>query len=308
VEQREIDMRENVVPMLEDYGVDLVMCGHSHNYERSFFLDGHYDFANTFTDAMMVDSGDGAPAGNGAYRKESLGPVPHEGTVYVVAGSSSEVRPSTLDHPAHHIGLLEHGSLVLDVNGSTLTARFLNKDGNFTDTFSIEKGPSCPAAPRSGCELSTAGKLVVKDFANDALDKLVWKWKNGPLDPVDLGAPDQQTDLAVCIYDGNGALIGGRVPRGADVSGVAMWKALPVGAKYVDTAGTSAGITKVKVMPGAGNGQILVKGKGSNLGTPALPAILPLTAQMVNVDNGSCWETPFATTRVNDATKVVAAQ
>ena len=29
---------------------------------------------------------------------------------------------------------------------------------------------------------------------------------------------------------------------------------------------------------------------------------------LVNLDNGSCWETPFAAARVNDSTKVVAAQ
>jgi len=308
VEQREIDLRENVVPLLEDYGVDLVLCGHSHNYERSFLLDGHYGLSGTFTDDMTVDSGDGAPAGDGAYRKDALGPVPHEGAVYVVAGSSSEVRPATLNHPAHHIGLLEHGSLVVDVNGATLTAQFLNGSGSVTDTFTIEKGPSCPPAPRSGCAASTAGKLVLKDFAGDASDKLVWKWKNGTLDAGDLGAPDQQTDLAACVYDANGNLVGGRVPRGADVSGVASWRPLAVGLKYIDTAGASSGITKVKVVPGTGSGQILVKGKGAGLGMPPLPATLPLTAQLVNLDNGSCWETPFAAAKLNVAGKVVSKQ
>jgi len=308
VEQREIDLRENVVPLLEDYGVDLVLCGHSHSYERSFLLDGHYDLSNTFSDDMTIDSGDGAPAGDGAYRKEALGPVPHEGAVYVVAGSSSEVRIATLNHPAHHIGLLELGSLVLDVNGATLQARFLNSAGAITDTFTIEKGASCPATPRGGCAASTAGKLVLKDFANDAYDKLVWKWKNGTLDAGDLGAPDQQTDLAICIYDANGNLLSGTVPRGADVSGVAAWRALAVGAKYTDSAGVSSGITKVKVVPGTGSGQILAKGKGTSLGMPALPATLPLTAQLVNLDNSVCWETPFTAAKVNVPGKVVAAQ
>jgi len=308
VEVREIDLRENVVPLLEDYGVDLVMCGHSHSYERSFLLDGHYDFSNTFSDDMTVDSGDGAPAGDGAYRKEALGPVPHEGAVYVVAGSSSEVRPATLDHPAHHIGLLEHGSLVLDVNGATLTARFLNSAGAVTDNFTIEKGASCPTAPRSGCAASAAGKLVLKDFADDDFDKLVWKWKNGTLDTGDLGAPDQQTDLAACVYDAGGNLVGGTVPRGADVSGVASWHPLAVGVKYTDTAGASSGITKVKIVPGTGSGQILVKGKGAGLGMPTLPATLPFTAQLVNLDNGVCWETPFAAAKLNVAGKVVAQQ
>ncbi|HWP66818.1 MAG TPA: metallophosphoesterase family protein [Candidatus Limnocylindria bacterium] len=308
VEQREIDLRENVVPVLEDYGVDLVLCGHSHSYERSYLLDGHYDFASTFNDDMTVDSGDGAPGGDGAYRKERLGLDPHQGAVYVVAGSSSEVRPSTLNHPAHRVGHLLLGSLVLDVVGSTLTARFLTNTGAIADTFTIEKGPSCPPAPRSGCAASAAGKLVMKDFANDALDKLVWKWKRGPLDSGDLGAPDQQTDLAVCVYDATGHLVGGRVPRGADVSGVAAWRALASGVKYVDTAGAASGITKVKIVPGAGSGQILVKGKGTGLGMPPLPGTLPFTAQLVNLDNGVCWETPFAAAKRNLSGKVVALQ
>jgi hypothetical protein len=118
VEQREIDMRENVLPLLEDYGVDLVLCGHSHSYERSPLLDGHYGFSSSFTAEMSLDSGDGQPGGDGPYRKATVGSAPHEGAVYVVAGSSSEVRPATLNHPAMKVNLLELGSLVLDVDGT----------------------------------------------------------------------------------------------------------------------------------------------------------------------------------------------
>ena len=42
VELRQVEMRENALPILESRGVDLVLCGHSHNYERSFLIDGHY--------------------------------------------------------------------------------------------------------------------------------------------------------------------------------------------------------------------------------------------------------------------------
>ncbi|MCB0384186.1 MAG: metallophosphoesterase family protein, partial [Bdellovibrionales bacterium] len=37
-----VEMREHFLPILEDNGVDLVMAGHSHSYERSVLLDGHY--------------------------------------------------------------------------------------------------------------------------------------------------------------------------------------------------------------------------------------------------------------------------
>ena len=99
VEAREIQMRANVLPVLEDYGVDLVLCGHSHSYERSHLIDGHYGLSGTLVGTMVLDSGDGRPTGDGPYRKEGVGPTPHEGAVFVVAGSSSEVRTATLNHP-----------------------------------------------------------------------------------------------------------------------------------------------------------------------------------------------------------------
>ena len=42
-----IEMRQNINPILEEGGVDLVLSGHSHAYERSFFLDGHYGTSAT---------------------------------------------------------------------------------------------------------------------------------------------------------------------------------------------------------------------------------------------------------------------
>ncbi|MBY0280522.1 metallophosphoesterase family protein, partial [Candidatus Binatia bacterium] len=141
VEAREIEMRQKVLPVLEDYGVDLVLNGHSHNYERSYLLDGHYGLSSTLDPfTMVLDAGDGDPAGDGIYRKPSVGQAAHEGAVFVVAGSSSEVRNTTLNHPAMKVGLLQLGSLVLDIDDQRLTGSFLNSTGAITDTFTIEKG------------------------------------------------------------------------------------------------------------------------------------------------------------------------
>ena len=46
-----MEMRQNALPILEDAGVDLVLSGHSHSYERSFLIDGHYGTSSTFTSA-----------------------------------------------------------------------------------------------------------------------------------------------------------------------------------------------------------------------------------------------------------------
>ena len=49
---RMTDMCQNALPILEQHGVDLVLTGHSHSYERSYLIDGHYGASSTFTEAM----------------------------------------------------------------------------------------------------------------------------------------------------------------------------------------------------------------------------------------------------------------
>ena len=104
-------------------------------------------------------------------------------------GSGSEVRITTLNHPAMVIGLLELGSLVIDVDGDTLTARFLNSSAQVNDTFRIVKGTTCPPSPRPAARPGPKGKLVMKNSADPTKDKWIWKWKDGAIDAADLGDP-----------------------------------------------------------------------------------------------------------------------
>lgn len=134
------EMRENVLPILESFGVDLVLAGHSHSYERSCLLDGHHGLSTTLTPQMKLDAGDGRTAGDGSYAKRTRGVAPHEGAVYVVAGSSGWLGGGTLDHPAMVTSLNTLGSLVLDVAGDRLDARFLDDAGLVRDAFTVEKG------------------------------------------------------------------------------------------------------------------------------------------------------------------------
>jgi len=135
-----IQMRANFLPILEGAGVDLVLTGHSHIYERSYFLDGHYGLSTTLTPAMKLNPGDGRPAGTGAYMKPLVGDS-HKGTVYALAGSSGQVSGTQGDfpHPANFISLTNLGSLVLDINGNRLDATFVRENGTTPDTFTILK-------------------------------------------------------------------------------------------------------------------------------------------------------------------------
>ena len=133
-------MRENVLPITEAGGVDLVLSGHSHSYERSFLLDGHYGKLITLTAAMKKNAGDGRVRGNGPYLKGTGGPAAHEGTVYVVAGSSGQTSGGKLNHPAMFISVNTLGSLTLDINLHRLDATFIDDKGAIRDTFTIVKG------------------------------------------------------------------------------------------------------------------------------------------------------------------------
>jgi hypothetical protein len=137
-----VQMRENAVPLLEAHGVDLVLCGHSHNYERSYLLDGHYGYSWTLMPTMLKDAGSGRTNDTGAYRKATLGPGPREGAVHVICGSSGWVTPDIGkgQHPAMFMKLRELGSLVIDVNSNRLDCAFLRDTGAVDDYFTMIKG------------------------------------------------------------------------------------------------------------------------------------------------------------------------
>ena len=162
-----MQMRQNFLPILEDAGVDLVLAGHSHSYERSYLIDGHYGLSTTFTNAMKKDGGSGRADGTGAYNKATLGPGPHEGAVYAVAGSSGQTAGGTLNHPAMFISLNNLGSMVLDVNGNTLDAKFLRENGAIADYFRIVKGSVAPVTP------AAPSNLVATTFSSSQID-LTW--------------------------------------------------------------------------------------------------------------------------------------
>ena len=131
-----VSMRENIVPRLEAAGVDLVLAGHSHMYERSYLLDCHYGNSKTFGPHRIVS--DGVNHNNAEYIKP-LKNTAHAGAVYVVAGSASKVDSGPINHPALPVSMLEAGSLVIDIDTNQLTTRFINNKGEVKDTFSITK-------------------------------------------------------------------------------------------------------------------------------------------------------------------------
>jgi acid phosphatase type 7 len=169
-----IDMRQNIVPILEQYGVDLVLGGHSHSYERSFLLDGHYGSSSTLTAAMKKDGGSGRTDGSGAYTKPA-GMTARQGAVYAVPGSSGTISGGSLNHPAMFISLNNLGSMVLDFDGPRLEAKFVRENGTVADHFTIVKDGSvntpptvAVSSPASGATFVAPASITVGANASDS--------------------------------------------------------------------------------------------------------------------------------------------
>jgi hypothetical protein len=159
LEGAEIDMREVFTPIFEDYGVDVVYGGHSHSFERSYYLHGHQGLSDTFDVTTMAELNglsEGA-SGQGAeeYSQISPGSGADDKAVYTVAGSAGKAdelddlcEPGQtlgctpvdwLEHPAHYVGLAIKGSVVVDATKHTLTSRFIDVNGDVQDHFTISR-------------------------------------------------------------------------------------------------------------------------------------------------------------------------
>ena len=318
VEVNEIEMRANVVPLLESYGVDLVVSGHSHSYERTPLIDGHAGLSGTLDASMLLDAGNGDPDTDGAYRKADPGQAPNQGAVFVVAGSAADAR-AFIPAEGHRLmasKLVNYGTMVLEIDGDTLDGHFLEFDGDILDSFRIEKGTArCPASPFSGCLASGKAGLVAKQGAIDASDSLTYRWAGVELPAADVGDPSAESDLGLCVWDSSGLKVDGALPPDAVATyGVAaldthLWVTDPEKPGlflYKETTGAADGLRFAKVQTGA-KGLMLLKGKGTALALPASPWTLPVTAQVVARDTGACFETVFATAKKNDTTKFIAA-
>ena len=191
-ESQLIQMRERFVPILEAGGVDLVLCGHSHQYERSKLINGHYGLSGTLTAGMVLDAGSGQETGSGAYHKPVLASSANQGAVYVVAGSSGQVSAWTggstatvnpTPHPVMFASLRRLGSVVLDVNGDRLDVKFIGSTAATEDTFTILK--DIPNQPPSVTITAPAEGTVFAEHANIAVTA----------NPQDLDGTIEQADF-----------------------------------------------------------------------------------------------------------------
>jgi hypothetical protein len=149
------EVRQNILPVLEQYGVDLLLSGNCHGYERSLLFDGFYGTSDTFDPQYVVQGGTGRPDDTGAYVKADPGVTPHSGTISVIAGNGSVIRVDYgLNHPVMVRSVPKLGSMLIDIDGQNLDAKMIRDDGTVGDYFSLRKGVPTNASS----QVSLAGR------------------------------------------------------------------------------------------------------------------------------------------------------
>ncbi len=138
-----IAIRERLVRILERYGVDLVICGHAHGYERSYLLKGYYNtFASPILDANFnaalhtatgnTRNGKYDGSANSCAYVYNSGKYNH-GSVYMVAGSAGQLGGSASGYPhdcMYYSDITNGGSFYFEVDSNRLDAKFISYSGS----------------------------------------------------------------------------------------------------------------------------------------------------------------------------------
>ena len=125
----QLTMRRQFGPLFEKYGVDLVLTGHDHDYERSKPMLG---------DAEAGKSERGIP-------------------YLVVGGGGAALRAFATSRPSWSVlrDDAAHGFLDVEVVEGTLTAKLVKTDGGVLDSFSLTKQlPAPPTRPQATLNVS----------------------------------------------------------------------------------------------------------------------------------------------------------
>ncbi|MCC6288391.1 MAG: metallophosphoesterase [Chitinophagaceae bacterium] len=141
-----VEVRTRFIKILEDHGVDLVLCGHSHVYERTKLLNGYYGLSSEYNEsqyALSTSSGKYDATVNSCpyYKKSSTG---NTGTLYMVAGSAGQRGGAGqipgFPHKAMYYSNKDiAGALMLEIEGNRLDAKWIDASGIVQDKFTIMK-------------------------------------------------------------------------------------------------------------------------------------------------------------------------
>jgi len=139
-----VSIRTRFIRILERNKVDLIITSHSHDYERSKLMNGHYGNEASFS-ASTHNISNSSALYNGTsnscpYEKDSI--TKKIGTVYVVTGSAGQLGGQQTSFPHNamfYSNATNGGSCILDIEDNKLNLKWLCADGVIRDEFTMVK-------------------------------------------------------------------------------------------------------------------------------------------------------------------------
>jgi hypothetical protein len=175
-------------------------------------------------------------------------------------------------------------------------------------------GCSNREAPSDSCLLAGRARLVIDNAAEDAGDKISWRWRAGPqLQQGSLGAPNATTTYTLCLYDSN--FSGTSLKARLDVPPSALWRSRPPsGWQYRDSAGAVDGIKQILLTARAvGGSKAGLKAAGASIPMPQPVGFgrffdqdPRVTVQLVGSDADVCYRSDFTDAEKNEASQFKA--
>jgi len=137
-----VNIRQNFIDFLENRGVDMIICGHSHGYERGYLIknyNGNWASFSTATHAVSSSNARYDNSSNCPYVYNTT-PADH-GTVYVVAGSAGASGGTNAGFATGPMpfAVNDGGVFYFEVEDNRLDAKMIRDDGSIFDQFTIMK-------------------------------------------------------------------------------------------------------------------------------------------------------------------------
>jgi hypothetical protein len=131
-------VRRQLLPIFDRFGVDLSLAGHDHTFQRTYLLHGLAGPSDTYDPAVHRKSPSDGRTAPITKRRGRDG-----GTVHVVSGmGGGSRRAEKFAHPAMvpidgALGTSRPGNLVIEIDGDRLTGTLVDMEGRETDRFTL---------------------------------------------------------------------------------------------------------------------------------------------------------------------------
>lgn len=122
------DMRRNYHPLFQNFGVDLVIQGHLHNYQRTYPL-------------LYNDDRNSKPIVSDKEQSYYHDP---SGIIFVIAGTGGKSLNSVNNEPYLASTYEGYGCINVEIEGKSMNVEYYSDTNNTIDKFLITKNPDSP--------------------------------------------------------------------------------------------------------------------------------------------------------------------